>query len=81
MQTLQEARPNVKTVMAFVVMFQAQRNEVAWQQGHQAALTGQLPEATKLYEVCSQEWNAYADGYNAGMALARRTEFLAGLVL
>jgi len=68
MQTLQETDREVKTTMAFVVITQAQRTEAAWQLGHQAGQAGQLPRGSELYEICSQEWEAYAQGYEAGRA-------------
>lgn len=67
MQTLQEVTREVKPAIVFYVGDgQAQRNEAAWHTGYETGLAGQFPQGSEIYEICSGEWYAYADGYEAG---------------
>ena len=67
MQTLQEVTREVKPAIVFYVGDgQAQRNEAAYQLGYETGLAGGYPQATRLYEIDSGEWDSYAEGYEAG---------------
>lgn len=67
MQTLQEVTREVKPAIVFYVGDgQAQRNEAAYQLGYETGLAGGYPQATRMYEIDSGEWDSYAEGYEAG---------------
>lgn len=67
MSTLQEVSQEVKIELAFYIGDgQAQRCEGAWQRGYETGMAGAYPQGTQMYEICSPEWEAYADGYEAG---------------
>ncbi len=67
MTNVQDLQQDVKIEVAFYVGDgQAQRCERAWQQGYETGMAGYYPQANEMYEICSHEWDSYADGYEAG---------------